>query len=65
LTEVSVNVLEPDPLEVVEDIVAFVAVMVKEGVAADALGIENATRNANNAAMKRDVLQSFIAKSFQ
>ena len=50
-----------------EDMVTFVAAMVKEdgGVAADAFGIENTTRNANNATMKRDVLQSFMGDSFQ
>ena len=57
--------LEPVPLEVSEDSVAFVAVMVKDGAgaAADAFGIENTAKNASNAATKRDVLQSFIAKS--
>jgi hypothetical protein len=36
LTEVNVKVLVPAPLEVLEDKVAFVAVMVKLGVAASA-----------------------------
>jgi hypothetical protein len=36
LTEVSVKELEPDPLEVLEDMVTLAAVMVKSGVAASA-----------------------------
>jgi hypothetical protein len=49
LTEVSVKVLEPSPLEVAEDMVRLVAVIVKLGVAASAGEPKNATLNVTRA----------------
>jgi hypothetical protein len=64
LTEVSVNVLEPDPLEVVEDMVKLVAVMVNPGVAASA-GKPAKTKLAVKSSSRRTgARQQRIAESF-
>jgi hypothetical protein len=46
LTEVSVKELEPDPLELLLDIVTLVAAMVNPGVAASAGELETTKLNA-------------------
>jgi hypothetical protein len=64
LTEVSVNVLEPTPLEPLEDIVTFVAAMVKLGVAADAFGPDNASAKARSDPMRTNWRFDCMAETF-
>jgi hypothetical protein len=64
LTEVSVKELEPNPLELLEDMVALVAVMVKSGVAANAGEPEYVEMNAKSNPRRTSTRLQRIAESF-